>query len=391
MKRDIICVTMTTWKGDYMKTIVHMMGNLAKYHNVLFVDYPFTYKDILGTIKTSKENLEPKKILGITNRLSEVEYKGNKLFHLSLPPVLPINWIDDHSTYDSLMALQSKKIAGSINKAATFLGFSEPVVINAFNPSLGYFLQGKLNASKTLYYCYDEIAEAKWCGKHGARHEQHFLKSVDHVLVTSKCLMDSKQKINANTTLVKNGVDFEMFNSEFFDQTTSNPRRVVGYLGSVDHRLDFDLLHRVIGENPDLTFRFVGRITEPEEAGKLKKYPNVELLGSKPPRELPAELMKFDAGIIPFVKSEFTRNIYPLKINEYLAAGKPVLSTEFTNMTEFESVVELAEAENFSYKLGKCMNGEKDHQTLDRIQFARSNDWSTRVRLLNEIIDEKAA
>ena len=75
--KDIVCITMTTWEGDYMKTIVHMMTQLAKNHRVLFVDYPFTVKDVASTI-LGKSKAPVKRMLGINDRLRTLEANENE-------------------------------------------------------------------------------------------------------------------------------------------------------------------------------------------------------------------------------------------------------------------------------------------------------------------------
>jgi 3-deoxy-D-arabino-heptulosonate 7-phosphate (DAHP) synthase len=95
----------------------------------------------------------------------------------------------------------------------------------------------------------------------------------------------------------------------------------IGYIGSLDFRVDYDLLETLIQKRSEYEFMFIGRVMDQRNCERLSAYSNVQFLGSKQPEELPVLLSQIDVAIIPFVKNEFTRNIYPLKINEYLAAG----------------------------------------------------------------------
>ncbi|WP_425390683.1 glycosyltransferase [Ekhidna sp.] len=386
MKKDIICFTMTTWEGDYMKTIVHVMGSLASNHRVLFVDYPFTYKDaIFVSIGKSKAPLG--RMLGVKPRLRTVSYKSNEVFHLTLPPILPTNWIKDPQEFDQKIKGETSKIARSVKKAMNRLGMKNPVVINAFNPIIGDSMVGAFNESLLLYYCYDEIAAAHWCKVHGGRKEASFMKKVDGIITTSEGLQQTKKEFNPNTFLVKNGVDFDLFEKAFDSEADIN-HPTVGYIGSVDDRLDYDLLEYVIGKHPEFEFHFVGRITYPEGQQRLKQFDNVQFFGSQQPDQLPQFLKTFDVGVIPFVKNEFTRNIYPLKINEYLAAGKPVVTTDFANLHDFEGIVSIASSTvDFSQMLQKELTSNTVERMEARMELAKTNSWNTRVKQVNDIID----
>lgn len=382
--KDIICISMTTWEGDYMKTIVHMMGQLALNHRVLFVDYAFTWKDVLFTL-LGKSNAPVARMIGWKPRLRTVSYKSASVFHLTLPPVLPINWISNPALFDFFLRIQAFFLGFAIRKASSSVGFQNPVVINAFHPALGYFLHGKLHESETIYYCYDEISGADWCGKHGGRLEQKFAKAVDRIVVSSQSLLQAKSQLNPNTALVPNGVDFALFHQQV--KAAGNLQPVIGYLGSLDHRVDYDLLCDLIAAKPDWTFRFVGRVVGQKAVNMLRQFPNVELLGSKPVPDLPGYVAGFDVCMIPFLKNEFTRNIYPLKINEYLAAGKPVIATEFTDLSEFQELIYIADHQTFVHQIQLALL-EQGELIDRRIAFAAGNDWTDRVKLLEQVINQ---
>lgn len=385
--KDIICISMTTWEGDYMKTIVHMMGNLAKNHRVLFVDYPFTLKDLAFTL-AGKSKAPVKRMLGIEPRLRTVHYQGVEVHHLTLPPTVPSNWIKSKKLFRSIVSLQSHLVATSIRKASKKLGFLNPLVINAFNPLIGLDLIGKLRESATLYYCYDEIAAAPWCGKHGAVMEALFIEKADQVVVSSTGLFESKSLKNPKTTLIKNAVDFKLFHQAYRSEPASKDRKTVGYIGSVDFRLDYSLLSEVISGNPEVDFHFVGRITDLDGAAHLSSFSNVRLTGSVQPNLLPDYLRSFDAGLIPFLKNEFTRNIYPLKINEYLAAGIPVITTDFADLSDFKGVVSIASTTTqFDEQLKLALRQSSPEEINLRIATARENDWSARALEMEKLIE----
>ncbi|MFT4738021.1 MAG: glycosyltransferase involved in cell wall biosynthesis [Cyclobacteriaceae bacterium] len=370
---------MTTWEGDYMKSVVHMMGNLAKDNRVLFIDYAFTIKDlIMGLAGLNKAPI--RRMLGISPRVRSVTYKNNTLLHVTLPPTLPINCIKQPQVFDFLMNLQMGLIYHLfLKRILKKNGFNSATMINAFNPAMGHSLAKMIKPVRTIYYCYDEIAEARWCKKHGARLEVPVAKEADHVIVTSSALLEAKKHLNSNCHLIKNGVDFELFHTAYNQQPTKS-RITIGYLGSIDDRLDYALLEKVIAEKQECDFLFVGRVTCNQGHKRLKKYINVTFAGAQSPQMLPKFLSTFDLAMIPFVKNEFTRNIYPLKINEYLAAGVPVISTPFADLSDFHGYITLADSPQAFIRDIVTYPVRSKGLIQARIKLARSNDWSFRSK-----------
>jgi glycosyltransferase involved in cell wall biosynthesis len=385
-KQDIICISMTTWEGDYMKTIVHMMSQLAKNHRVLFVDYAFTWKDVLFTL-LGKSQAPVSRMLGWKPGLRTLKTRhGNEIYHLTLPPVIPINWIKSPRWFALLLKWQSVTVTSTLRKVMKQLKFNNTVMINAFHPVMGVALYDKLDVKTSYYYCYDEIRAAQWAGVHGGNYEDLFIPKVDQVIVTSAALYEDRRKKHDKVTLIKNGVDFELFN-QGFEATKHTGSPVVGYLGSIDDRLDYDLLQFLITQKPNWEFHFVGRVTYPAGKEKLTKYENVTFFGAQQPDSIPGFLKAFGVGIIPFATNEFTKNIYPLKINEYLAAGKPVVSTDFADLSDFTNLASIHNDQG-SF-LDALENALSETGAVDqRISMAKTNSWETRAAQLEELLAE---
>lgn len=369
---------MTTWEGDYMKAVVQMMGHLAKNNRVLFIDYAFTFKDLIKGL-LGQSNIPVRRMLGISSRLRTIEYHGNTLHHLTLPPILPINWINNSKLFDFIMNMQIWLVyAFYITRVLKTLNFKKYVMINAFNPIIGVALHNVLKTSKLVYYCYDEIAAANWCDKHGKRLEKRLTKQADIVVVTSSALLKSKVQLNPNTLLIKNGVDFDLFH-QAYKMGKVHANKKIGYIGSLDFRVDYDLLESLIRAKPEYEFVFIGRVMDQDNCDRLSYFSNVQFLGSKQPHEIPVLLSQFDVAIIPFVKNEFTRNIYPLKINEYLAAGLPVVSTDFADLSDFQELIAIEdESKEFLDAIRRSISSDTAIQSK-RIEMARKNDWSYRA------------
>lgn len=383
LKQQIVCVAFPTWEGDYMKSTVQLMSELALEHEVLYVDYAFTYKDLaMGLL--GRGSAPVARLLGRAPRLRTLTLaNGAAVQHLTLSPFLPTNWIASPTLHDALLQLNAAAAARAIRRATAALGFERPIVVNAFNPALGNALAGRLGESKLVYYCYDEISAAGWIKRHGTRHEAAFLARTDLTIVSSAQLLRDKSPLARRCTLVKNGVSLALFQAAQQRPADMPPpgTPIVGYLGSIDERLDYDLLCELASARADCLFVFVGREVLPEAVARLRALPNVVLLGPRPPEQLADYVAAFDVSLIPFVKNKLTAGIYPLKINEYLAMGKPVVATRFGDMSDFEQVVRVVDdAAAFAAAVAAALE-EKEDATAGaaRRRFAEGNSWAGRA------------
>ncbi|HAS39964.1 MAG TPA: teichuronic acid biosynthesis glycosyltransferase tuaH [Microscillaceae bacterium] len=395
--KNIICVGFPSWEGDYMKAIVQILSVLAQKNRVLYIDYQHTYKDLAMSV-VGKNKAPLKRMLGLAKRCRTIRLANQtEVKVLTLPPVFPINWLPANKLYHWLLGWNSRQIRHSIQKTAEKLEMHNPLVINAFNPTYGIPLINRLEERLLLYYCYDEISHAEWCKKHGARMEAAFAPQADAVIATSEPLQTSKRRYNDQCFLVKNGVNVALFQQALGQRSQyqiKDKPQVVGYLGTVDDRLDYELLEFCIQKAPNLQFYFVGRVTYPSGKARLSAYDNVHFLGAKSPEQLPKQVAQFDVGIIPFVRNGFTENIYPLKINEYLAAGLPVVTTNFGQLADFQEIVTIAsQSQDFLQALllethyPEC-DDEKQANIQKRVAFAQANSWESRAEELSQIIEE---
>lgn len=385
-KSPIICMAFTAFRGNFAKSTTQIVGRLAQEHPVLYIDYQYTFKDLLDNL-LGRKKLEWKRILGLRKRLCKISTEYNSdVYVLSLPPVFPVNWINNYGLFKKGLRLNTFLIKRAVNKAMKELSFQNAIVINAYNPFFGLYSRSIFKNEKIIYYCYDEINGSPWAQKHGGKIEKEFLKVADKVVTSSASLQKEKSKFHNDVHLVENGVDFEMFNQQLKTHKSS-AGKIIGYIGSLDERIDYSLIQYLAEQKPDYEFRLIGRVVFPELLEPLKKLPNVKLQGSVAYKMLPEELNQFDVCLIPFLKTEFTKNIYPLKINEYLSMGKAVIKTDFAHLPEFDQTVWTAESkEDFLHKIEEALKPTGINTIDDRVKLAAKNSWSNRVQLFSELI-----
>ncbi|WP_207632857.1 glycosyltransferase [Foetidibacter luteolus] len=384
--RNILCISNPLWEGDYAKTIVELMSIFARQNKVLYVDNPYTIKDLADGLR-GKKKLPVKRALGLQKRLRKINLANQADVYVLTPPViLTINFLSKGALYSNLLKLNGWLVTRSIRKALRQLQMNDKLVnITAFNPSLGLVTGRKFNESLLIYHCYDAIEAANWMKKHGPWQEEAFMQMADAVITTSQGLYEKKKDFSRRCFLVKNAANIGLFSAVF----SAEPARqnTVGYIGSIDDRVDYELLENVISSMPGTQFVFIGRTNYKAGEQKLRQLSNVTLAGAKSLQQLPALVSQFSAGIIPFLKNEFTKGIYPLKINEYLAAGIPVVTTNFGYLAEFENIVSIAaSAENFTQMLVEEIANDSPEKRAARLHFAQQNSWEQRVEEISDII-----
>jgi hypothetical protein len=384
----IICLAFTAFRGDYAKSTTQIMGRLAKDRFVLYIDYQYTVKDLIDSL-LGRRSIEWKRILGFSSRTEELLTNvGTIIQVLSLPPVLPINWINNHKFYKKALKINSWIISGTIKNAIKKYKLEKATVINAYNPFYGLYSSNLFTNNRIIYYCYDEISGSPWAKKHGSQIETSFLSQVDDVIVSSSALKLAKEAFHPKVHLIENGVDFQMFNAEY-KKNNYQPKDppIIGYIGSLDERIDYALLRQLAIARPKYHFRFIGRVVFPELIHPISNISNIEILDPIPYNSLPIALGQFTVGLIPFLKTKFTKNIYPLKINEYLAMGKAVVRTDFADLEGFNEVVWTGKnTEEFISCVDDAVKPESKEKVKARIDKASQNSWNQRVKNFKEIL-----
>ncbi|WP_420386820.1 glycosyltransferase [Roseivirga sp.] len=375
MKKVIVCHSFPAWDTPYIKSTIELLKQLSKDHRVIMIDYHYTIKDLI-----SNKFTPVKEVLGLRSRIRLKQTEYGQIEVISTPPVLPVNWISSSKLFGWLSALNGKIVGRSIKRQLKKIGVNNYTLINAFNPVYGYYTRSNFQPEKTVYYCYDEIAATDWAGKHGAEYEAKYMPLVDQVLCTSTTLTNKKAPLAREVKFIPNGVNLDIFLAPHKEKTRE---KIIGYIGAIDDRLDFELIDYCARNMEDYHFLFYGPVKT-----KIPPLPdNVYFPGSVEQKLLPKKILNFEAGLIPFVKNELTQAIYPLKINEYLAMGKPVVSTDFSDLSDFTQVAEItSNKEEFLKALKRIIRYNSRLKTQKRIEFAKANSWENRARQFAEAI-----
>lgn len=387
--KDIICVSYTTWYGPYTKSTVQILSRLAKNNRLIFVEYPFTLKDVVTTI-IGKTKVPMARMFGFKNRMQTLQTDvGSEVYQLITPPVFPVDFIKNKTLFKPFFKVNTLFYRWAVKKAMKQLGIKSPIVITAFNALYGLPLVGKLNEELNVYYCYDGI-ETRRHGNRIFKIDEDFSKAVDGIITTSDYLNIDKQKINPKSYVVKNGVDYNMFIAKAKNEVYSNrSRKRIGYIGSLDHRFDIDTMEFAISQMTNVDFEFTGDLRNKNIKERLDKYANVKFFPPIGPHEVPELLATYDLGVIPYIVNEVNKNIYPLKINEYLAVGVSVVLTSFAKLPEFEEIVRFSKNENeFMRMLKEELSEDSNEKIVMRKKFSSKNSWDNKADEFSEVLEK---
>jgi glycosyltransferase involved in cell wall biosynthesis len=228
--------------------------------------------------------------------------------------------------------------------------------------------------------------------------EAALLARAGQVVVHSEGLLEKKGGINPHTLLLPNGVDYSAFATPAAEPEDMRaiPRPRIGYAGYVKEQLDFALLVRLARARPSWHFVLVGPVRDRPDVraalAPLKALPNVHLLGPRPTAVLPGYVQAMDVATMCYVEDGYTRYISPLKLHQYLAAGRPVVATPIRSVRPFDGVISLARGEEAwlaALDASLAPAGQAASAVTARRAAARPYDWPVLVRRLARVLCER--
>jgi len=212
-----------------------------------------------------------------------------------------------------------------------------------YTPSALPFTQN-LNPMAVVYDCMDELSLFKGAPTDIKQLEALLLERADVVFTGGPSLYDNKRTCHPNVHLFPSSIDMPHFRRARYIHEPAEqahlPRPRLGFFGVIDERLDVDLLRAVAEARPDWQLVLLGPVVKIDPVA-LPQHPNIHYLGQQPYEQLPAYLAGWDVALIPFALSEATRFISPTKTPEYLAGGKPVVSTPICDVMRMYGNLEM--------------------------------------------------
>ena len=295
--KTILCLSHLRWNFVYQRP-QHLMSRAARRHHVLFVEEPVDD----GEVPYLERRRDPS---GVTVVVP----------HLAGRPALP--------TMRELL----DNLVWAVPSTDLVLWYYTPMALD---------FSEHLRACAVVYDCMDELSSFAGASPELPAAEQRLLRVADLVLTGGYSLYCAKQALHHNVHEFASGVDCEHFATA--RQMTGDPpdqaaipHPRIGFFGVLDERLDLELVGGIAADTPGWHYVLIGPVTKIDPAA-LPQLPNLHYLGPKTYAELPRYIAGWDVAMLPFACNAATRYISPTKTPEYLAAGKPVVSTPIADV-----------------------------------------------------------
>lgn len=274
-----------------------------------------------------------------------------------------------------------------------------PIVTWYYTPMMLPFSR-HLEADVTVYDAMDELSKFRFAPAKLLDLEQELIDKADLVFTGGTSLYEAKKGRHPDVHCFPSSVDrahFAKARSRLFDPADQEdlPKPRLGFYGVIDERFDTELLDKIAAMRPDWSFVMVGPVVKISE-DELPKRPNIHYLGSKTYAELPAYLSGWDVALMPFAMNESTQFISPTKTPEYLAGGKPVVTTPVKDVVRhyghLEGVKVAADADSFvvACEEALALAGDPESDWLAEADLMLSaTSWDTTQARMAGLVDER--
>ncbi|MBN1355001.1 glycosyltransferase [bacterium] len=367
------------WSGVWQRP-QHLAVRLAETSKVLYID-PVGLQHVIAAGDSALEVLT----------------RVNDSLAVFRPRVLP-----GGKTRSGIIRLNDALILADLQRILNLLNMTRPVLIT--NTPLADSIARRFQWETVAYDVIDDFIAASWAPPDAGSREQALFAVAGTVFTGTYSLWEKKRSFHPDVEFIPCGVEVEHFLKAtdpalaLPDDVANLPRPVFGYFGGLNERLDTELLRELAEAFPEGSVVLIGpvfadfglsRFTDPwasvlpdpsAPGFGLKKSPSsIHILGIRPYTQLPAYLKAFDVCLLPYVLNRVTRDIHPVKILEYLAAGRPVVSTALPDVVRFYSDI-VAVTDSHSSFIEACRNLAADPAgttAAQRIEFARTKTWET--------------
>jgi glycosyltransferase involved in cell wall biosynthesis len=343
-ERDLVCFSHLRWDFVYQRP-QHLLSRAARTRRVIFIEEPI--RDVARPCLDTRR--DESGVLIVTPHLPHDA--GAMHIRTLLDFFLSTNGIHDFvAWYYTPMALEFSR---------------------------------HLRPAATIYDCMDELSAFAGAPADIREKERDLLARADLVLTGGRSLYEAKRALHGNVQECPSSVDVSHFARarqslpEPADQE-GIPKPRIGFFGVLDERLDLDLLGNIAQLSPGWQFVMVGPVAK-IDPGRLPSRPNIHYLGSKSYKELPSYIAGWEVAMLPFARNEATRFISPTKTPEYLAAGRPVVSTSIADVVRpygEEGLARIADTPELFVEAIRAALCDRASRWLSRADaFLSGNSW----------------
>jgi glycosyltransferase involved in cell wall biosynthesis len=362
---DVICFSHLRWNFVFQRP-QHLLSRCAKKRRVFYVEEPVGHEGIARF---------------------DVELDSATGVHV-VTPRLPASLEGVARDRAQKQLLAELLVDYRINNHATW--FYTPMALP---------LAASLAPRACVYDCMDELSAFRFAPPELLAREKALLAQADVVFTGGQALYEHKKQLHSNIHAFPSSVDTAHFGAARRPCTAPGDQREIpgprlGFFGVIDERMDLALLRAVAEKRPKWQIVLLGPVVK-VDPDDLPRLPNLHYLGSKAYSDLPAYIAGWDVALLPFAKNDATRFISPTKTPEYLAAGKPVVSTSIRDVVRPYSVQGLARiADTPDAFVAACEAalGESNEKLLKRADpFLAKMSWDKTWEAMEALMDEAVA
>jgi uncharacterized SAM-binding protein YcdF (DUF218 family)/glycosyltransferase involved in cell wall biosynthesis len=383
---DVLCVSSIDWDFIWQGHQEIMSRMAAQGHRVLYVentgvrapkvrDLPRVWQRIRNWWRGTKGFREERPNLFIYSPLL-----------LPLPYFWLARWIN------------RTLLSRALRRWMDAVGFHRPILWTFLPTPLALDVIRAVDPQVTIYYCIDDLASSSPGARKIVTSEEQLFRQADLVFVTSERLRERAARLSHRVHLFPFGVNLERFDAvrQSADEPPSDlaplAKPIIGYVGGLHQWVDQPLLAAVAARLPDMSFALVGPAQT--DVSLLEGCANVTLFGQRAHPDVPKYVKRFDVGIVPYRLTDYTANVYPTKLNEYLSMGIPVVATDLPEIRRFNrdhgDLVHVADgADAFAGAIRASLDSASTPAVVERrIAVAQSNSWERRIAAMAALIDQ---
>jgi UDP-galactopyranose mutase len=362
---DLICFSHLRWDFVFQRP-QHLLSRFAQNHRVYFIEEP---------------------IFGDDGPRLEISDRENAL-HVVVPH-LPHGSDIDAVMNDLISGLRQNQQIGEH-------------VVWFYTPMMLPFAD-RLDPVAIVYDCMDELSMFKGAPPELLPREERLFERADLVFTGGQRLYEAKRDKHPAVYAFPSSIDVKHFEQALSitdepEDQKNIPYPRVGYCGVIDERTDIDLLASIADLKPEWQFVMIGPVVKIDQAN-LPHLDNIHYLGGRDYKDLPAYIGGWDVAMMPFALNDSTRFISPTKTPEYLAAGRPVVSTPIRDVVRpygEKGLVHIASTpEEFVNAIETAMNEDAESRRVKAAEFLSTMSWdrtqSEMSKLIDEVIENRAA
>lgn len=361
------------WFAENRTSSHHIAKRLAGKVNLLYVDSP-------GMRPPSGSKRDLRRIWNkLTQALKPPQRVEPGLWHCTVPQ-LPWRKLPGVATLNRWFG------AWAVRRAMRIAGIEVPILwFLVPHPS---FMLAAIRHRLAIYYCIDDYAAHPGVDvEHIRACDLTLTKGVDHVFVAPPALVEAKRLVNPATSFSPHGVDVDLFARAQQLETPVPPQAaalqalkapVIGYFGLIAPWTNIELIAYLARERPQWQFLMVGHAST--NVDELAKLPNIKMVGPQPYETLPGWAKAFDVAIIPYRMNQQVANANPLKLREYLATGKPVVSVPTPEVDRFGGLIRVAlEPADYLAAVDAALQDTDPANRQARMAAVSTMSWDHRV------------